>query len=159
LEFSTSIDVSGLQTNIAAQIWDTSGDEKYSSTWRALTYQIDGLVLVYNALDKNHGRLVETYAKAFALNLTTSVILVVAHKLGASDVKPVRPKLPKNIENVQIVICNAQEPLDDFFNQFNRFLERVQQAKLRKMEENEAALIGEAPPPRREVEQTESLDV
>jgi Rab-like protein 5 len=143
LEFQTSIDVSGLQTNISAQIWDTSGDEKYSSTWKAIANDTDGLVLVYNAFDKNHGRLVESYAKTFGAGLSTGVILVVAHKVGTSDGKPVRPKMPKQIENVQIVICNAAESLDDFFNQFNRFLERVQQAKIRKIEANERALVGD----------------
>jgi GTPase SAR1 family protein len=145
LEFTTSIDVSGLQTNISAQIWDTSGEEKYNSTWRAIANDADGLVLVYNAFDKNHGKLIESYAKTFAGGLSMGVILVVAHKIGTSDAKPVRPKMPKHIENVQIVICNAKEPLDDFFNQFNRFLERVQQAKMRRIEANERALVGEMP--------------
>jgi Rab-like protein 5 len=145
LEFATRIEVGGLQTNISVQIWDTSGEEKYSSTWHAIANDADGLVLVYNGFDKAHSRAIETYANSFARNLTMNVILVVANKIGAGDTKPSRPKMPKRIETVQIVVCNAKESLDEFFDQFTRFLARVHEQKLKKLEAQERALIGEMP--------------
>ena len=143
LEFTTTIDSSGLQQNIAAQIWDSSGDEKYSQTWPAIAHEADGVVLVYNAFDKDQGRQVETYAKTFAKNVDHEQVLVVAHKIGESESKPVRPKLPKPLEDVQIVITNAKENLDEFLDRFNDFLGRVQQARVKKIEDKERALIGD----------------
>jgi Rab-like protein 5 len=145
LEFSTTIDLYGNQTTISAQIWDTSGDEKYSPAWPAIVYNADGLVLVYNAYDKGQGRAIESYAKQFAKNIAVHLVLLVAHKIGESEQKPLRAKLPKPIDNAQIVIVDAKEPLDEFNNAFNRFLERVQQAKIRRVEEAERALVGEPP--------------
>jgi Rab-like protein 5 len=144
LEFSTTIDVSGLQSTISAQIWDTSGDEKYNATWPAVAYETDGLVLVYNAFDRTQGRSIPNYAKAFAHGLQGHTVLLVAHKIGTSEEKPIRAKLPKPIDSARIVVVNAKEPLDDFLNTFNKFLEKVQQAKIARIEDRERELIGEA---------------
>jgi Rab-like protein 5 len=144
LEFSTMIDVSGLQSTISAQIWDTSGDEKYSSMWPAIAHEADGLVLIYNAFDRAQGRAVPNYAKAFGQGMRAHIVLLVAHKIGASEEKPIRAKLPKPIDNAQITVVNAKESLDDFLNNFNKFLEKVQQAKIGRIEERERQLVGEA---------------
>jgi GTPase SAR1 family protein len=145
LEFSTTIEIFGMQTTISAQIWDTSGEEKYSQTWPAIAYKADGVVLVYNAYDKTQGRAIENYAKHFAKDVQVQQVLLIAHKIGESDQKPLRAKLPKPIETAQIAIVDAKESLDEFNNAFNRFLERVQQAKVKRVEESERALIGESP--------------
>ena len=142
LEFTTTIDSSGLQATISAQLWDSSGDEKYSAAWPAIAHEADGLVLMYNALDKNQGREIENYAKVFAKDLDSNQVAVVAHKIGESDAKPVRPKLPKSLEHVQIVIANAQDNLEDFMEQFSAFLGRVQHAKMEKIEQKERELVG-----------------
>jgi Rab-like protein 5 len=143
LEFSTTIDVSGLQSTISAQIWDTSGAEKYNSTWPAIAYEADGVVLVYNAFDKGQSRAVANYVKAFAQRLPAHVVLLVAHKIGDSTEKPNRARLPKPFDAAQIVVVNAKESIDDFLNNFNRFLEKVQQAKINRIEEKERELVGD----------------
>jgi Rab-like protein 5 len=145
LEFSTTIDLYGSPTTISAQIWDTSGEEKYAQAWPAIAHSADGVVLVYNAFDKVQSRAVENYAKHFAKGLSVHLVLLIAHKIGESDQKPIRAKLPKPIDSAQIIIVNAKDPLDDFNNGFNRFLERVQQAKVKRVEESERALVGEPP--------------
>ena len=143
LEFSATADVSGLQTNVSAQLWDTSGDTKYTAAWPAIAHQADGVVLVYNAFDKNQGRQIEQYAKAFAKDVGEEQCMVVAHKIGESDEKPVRPKLPKSLEKAQIVIVNAKEGVEQFLEQFNAFLGAVQQAKLKRVEAKERELVGD----------------
>jgi Rab-like protein 5 len=146
LEFAAAIEVGGLQTTISAQIWDTSGSDAYSQVWPAIAYQADAVVVIYNAYDKAQGRLAESYAKRFIKGLDPTVVLFVAHKIGHSDDKPLRPKLQKPLDTAQITIVDAREPLDEFFGTFNRFLERVQQAKVQRIEAGERALIGEARP-------------
>lgn len=143
LEFAATVDVYGLQSNISAQIWDTSGDEKYRAAWPAIAYHADGVCLVYNAFEKEQGRQMEAYAKAFCKDVNKSQVLVVAHKKGDSDAKACRPKLPKSLDNVQIIVTNAKDSADEFVDEFNKFLTRVQQHKLRKIEEKEKQLVGE----------------
>jgi Rab-like protein 5 len=143
LEFSTTIDLYGNPTTISAQIWDTSGEEKYLQTWPAIAHNADGVVFVYNAFEKSHGRAIENYAKHFAKGVPVHLVLLIAHKIGQSDQKPLRAKLPKPIDTAQVIVVDAKDPLDDFNNAFNRFLERVQQAKVNRIEESERALVGE----------------
>ena len=143
VEFTAQIDVFNLQTNVSAQLWDTSGDAKYNAAWPAIAYQADGVVLVYNAYDKNQGRQIEQYAKSFAKDINEDQCIVVAHKIGESEEKPVRPKLPKSLEKSEIVIVNAKEGIDQFLEQFNAFLGRVQQAKVKRIEAKERELVGD----------------
>ena len=141
LEFSATIDVNALQRTISAQIWDTSGDEKYRAAWPAIAHKADGVVFVYNAFDKNQGRQMEAYVKAFASNVSNGQIMVVANKKGEGE-RPVKPKI-QNLEKMQLVIADPKESLDDFLDSFNHFLGRVQEAKVRKIENRERELIGE----------------
>lgn len=158
LEFSTTIDVNGMQSNISIQLWDTSGEEKYSAAWPAIAKNADGVMLVYNANDKNQGRLVENYFKKFAQDVSPIQCLVVAHRIGESEGKPTRPKLPKSYEHVQIAIVDIKESTDSFFDQFNSFLGRVQQAKLKSIEEKERQLIGEEVPKKKHKPPAEDED-
>lgn len=150
LEFSTTIDVDGMQSNISVQLWDASGDEKYSAAWPAIARNADGAIIVYNANDKNQGKLIENYVKKFCHDVSPIQCLVVANRIGESEGKPTRPKLPKAYENVQKVIVDIQESTDSFFDQFNTFLGRVQQAKIKSIEDKERALIGEETPKRKQ---------
>jgi hypothetical protein len=72
-------------------------------------------------------------------------VLLIAHKIGESDQKPLRAKLPKPIDTAQIAVVDAKESVEEFNASFNRFLERVQQAKVKRVEESERALVGEPP--------------
>lgn len=141
LEFSATIDVNSLQRTVSAQIWDTSGDEKYRAAWPAIAYNADGVVLVYNAFDTSQARQMEAYVKAFASNVANSQIMIVANKKSDGE-RPVKPRV-QNLEKMQLVIADPKESLEDFFESFNQFLGRVQEAKLRKIENRERELVGE----------------
>ncbi|KAH0791126.1 intraflagellar transport protein [Histomonas meleagridis] len=143
LEFTTTIEVSGLQTNISVQLWDTSGDDKYSPAWPAIAKDSDGCIFVYNAHDKGQSRAVENYIKAFSKDLDPSLCMVAANRIGQIEGKPPRPKLPKGFEEATITMLNAQEDMDPFVEQFSVFLGKVYQAKMKAIEERERKLIGE----------------
>ncbi|OHT02022.1 Rab-like protein 5 [Tritrichomonas foetus] len=145
LEFVTEVEVSGLRTNISVQLWDTSGDEKYQMCWPAIAKDADGCVLVYNAHDKNAGRAAESYCKSFASKLNPKQVVIVANKIGESEGKPTRAKIPKYLEGTKIVLTNVSEGLDDFTENFAEFLASVYQQKMKRIEEEEKRLIGEAP--------------
>ncbi|OHT12186.1 hypothetical protein TRFO_18199 [Tritrichomonas foetus] len=78
-----------------------------------------------------------------------------------------RPKLPKAYEDTQISMINAKDALDQFADNFNDFLGRVQQEKIKRIEEKERELIGDissnkkkSRPAKHEVEEEpETLDI
>lgn len=146
LEFETQVEVTGLQTNISVQLWDTSGDEKWQMTWPAVAKGADGVMIVYNAVDENAGRLVLTYAKAFTQDLDASQVLIVAHKIGETEGKLSRPKLIKHIDQAKVIVANAKEGLDNINDDFADFLGRVFAQKMKGIEEEEKRLIGTAAP-------------
>ncbi|OHT04595.1 putative: rab-like protein 5-like isoform 2 [Tritrichomonas foetus] len=129
--------------------------------WPAIAKDADGCVLVYNAHDKNAGKAAENYAKNFAKDLNANQVVIVANKIGEADGKPTRAKLPKYLEGTKIVLTNVSEGLDDFTESFATFLSNVYQQKMKKIEEEEKRLIGEAPSkkPRAKKPSTENEEV
>jgi Rab-like protein 5 len=154
LEFATQISVRGLETNISVQLWDTSGEEKYQMAWPAIAKNADGVILVYNAVDKVSARATETYVKAFAKDMAPNQLFLVAHRMGGSE-KPIRPKLAPKFEAVKPIIVNAQEGLEALNDPFAGFLASVCQARIERIEEDERKLVGAgaqpeaAPPPKK----------
>lgn len=163
LEFTTTVDVNGLQTKIAVQLWDTSGDRKYQMAFPAIAKDADGCIIVYNAHDKSAGKATEEYAKDFAKDLNSNQVIVVANKIGEPEGKPTRAKLPKYLDGTKIALTNVQDGLEDFTESFGTFLSNVYQQKMKKIEEAEKRLIGEAPSKKpkakKQAEETEELNV
>jgi GTPase SAR1 family protein len=127
---------------VNVQLWDVSGDERYLTTWSAIAWGADGAILVYNGWDRDSAKRLEKYQR-FALELKPDQCLCVAHQIGAIEGKPVRPKIPKNVEGAQITLGNAAMPKDDFAVTINRWLSKVYQEKQLKLEEKERELLGE----------------
>jgi GTPase SAR1 family protein len=146
LEFSQQVAVASLQATLSVQLWDTSGDERYQMTWPAIAKNADGAVIVYNATDKVSGRAAENYAKIFCKDLTPSQVIVVAHRIGEVEGKPLRAKLPAPFDKIAPIIVNAQNSLDNFNDPFAAFLAAVQQAKTERIEAEERRLIGVSQP-------------
>jgi Rab-like protein 5 len=146
LEFAAQIEVGGLQT-ISVQLWDASGDAKYQMCWPAIGKNADGVIIVYNAHDKNSSRAVESYAKTFAADLAANQVIIAANKVGTADGKPSRPKLPRHLEESKLVLVNVKDGLDDFTHDFATFLGNVYQAKLSQVEAAEQRLVGAPVPP------------
>jgi hypothetical protein len=115
-------------------------------TWPAIAKNSDGAVIVYSATDKVSCRAVENYAKIFCKDLTPSQVIVVAHRIGEVEGKPLRAKLPVPFDKISPIIVNAQNGLDNFNDPFAAFLAAVQQAKTEKIEAEERRLIGAAQP-------------
>ena len=143
LEFSTTVDFSGYQGNINVQLWDVSGDEKYGASWSAIAHNADGIMVIYNANEISQGKQVENYIKNFAAKIDPTLCFVVAHRIGEIEGKPVKPRLPKAFENVQLVMTDVRESMDKLLAGFNEFLSRVQNEKVKRIEEQERQLIGD----------------
>ena len=146
LEFQQTLDINQMQQNIVIQLWDMSGDDRYSLTWPAIAKDADGLLLVYNGYEKKQGAALEKYCRELGKELTSKQILVVAHKIGETDEKVSRPKLPKGYEDARVVAADAKENFNAFVDQFDTFSAQVYQIKLKKIEEKEKKMIGEPVP-------------
>jgi hypothetical protein len=77
--------------------------------------------------------------------LVRRIILVVANKFGESDQKPIRAKMPKQLEKAQVALIDAKVAINDFITPFTRVLERVQRAKMLRVEAGERVLVWESP--------------
>lgn len=143
LEYSSPLDINGMQTAVDIQLWDTSGDEKYSLTWPAINKDADGILLVYNGYKKKDAQQIERYYRELGKGLDQKQILVVVHKIGESEEKISPPKLPKGVEP-KMVAADAKNNFAEFQEKFESFAAQCYQIKLKNIEEKEKEMIGEA---------------
>lgn len=141
LEFSATINVLELQRTISAQIWDTSGDERYRAAWPAIAHNADGVVIIYDGTDPSQASQVDMYAKAFAKSVGDLQVMFVANKKGECE-KLQKPRLQKP-RKVQLVSADPKVSADEFLDKFNHFLSRVQQEKVKRIENREKEMVGE----------------
>lgn len=144
LEYQAQIDNKGLPANIGVQIWDTSGDEKYQPTWPALAKNADGVFVVYNAFDKAQASEVEIFVKALAGGLDPSQVCVLANKIGTSEAKASKAKLPRQFEKVKPSLCDAKAKTDQVIDTFSNFLSSCYAKKLQSVEDAERRLVGDS---------------
>ena len=142
-EFQSTVNVSELQRVVTVFLWDTSGNEKYSSCWPAIAKDADGALLVYNAFDKPQAQVLEKYARELCKDLADIQVLLVANKIGQSENKPVRGKVPKHLEKAKIVAIDIKESLETFNEQFTTFLGQCVLKKQKDQEAAERRLVGE----------------
>lgn len=157
LEYSMTLNNSAFQTTIPIQLWDTSGDEKYSGTWPAIAKDVDGCAFIYNAYDKNQSKQIENYVKKFAKDMGLEQCCVVAHKIGEVEpgTKASRPKLPRTFENIKVMMADIKNGADPFIDEISNWFGIVHQSKMRKIEEQERQMVGDSQPKKKKESKNE----
>ena len=54
LEFDQNITVNNRNSKADIELWDCSGDRKFSEAWPALAWELTGVIFVFNPDDDSH---------------------------------------------------------------------------------------------------------
>lgn len=144
-ELELTLKINELQTSVTIELWDVSGDEKYSMIWPAIKKDADGILIVYKSCEKKQAQSLDRYCKAFGNDMTSGQCMVVAHKFGQEESKIAKPKLSNNFEIAKIVIINVADDITEFIEQFQNFCQILYNIKLRKIESYEKMAVDISP--------------
>lgn len=128
LEFECNgIEISlGKTANCEVELWDCSGNHKFSTCWPAFQKDANGVVIVYNPDEANHDKELETWYSQFVQgqNLKDSQCIVFAHhRPSAADLT--RTQLPSSLSRVTCVQTNLDEEPEAVRDEFHNFLAKV----------------------------------
>merc|ERR1712146_104423 len=136
-------EVKCMSQHVTIELWDVSGDTKYSKCWPAIKKDAVGCVLVYSPEKPNHEAEVEQWFQWFpkSMGMLPSQVMVI-QALSRAD-GPRKIALPN-----KLAFAGVQSPvvvtIDDLVvarKDFDRFLERVLQSVLDKQRQEEEDVV------------------
>jgi len=128
LEFECNgIEISpGKTANCEVELWDCSGNHKFSTCWPAFRKDTNGVLIIYNPNTGNHDKELETWYTQFVQSqgLKDSQCIVFAHhQPSAPDLT--KSHLPSSMSRVKCVQTNLDEEAEIVRDEFHNFLAKV----------------------------------
>jgi Rab-like protein 5 len=124
------------------ELWDVSGDDKYSGCWPAIQQKCVGIILVYNPETAQQVAEVEAWYQNFsqAMNLPPKQCMVI-QTLRDGNRKYEGNKLPPSLQQLAPPVVVASDDLSSVRPEFERFVNRVNQsvADVQRSEEDDIA--------------------
>jgi len=132
-------EVKCMSQHVTIELWDVSGDAKYSKCWPAIKKDAVGCVLVYNPEKAGHEQEVEQWFQWFpkAMNMSHSQVMAV-QAIPRSD-GPRKIPLPNKIAFASVgpAVVVTVDDLVCIRGAFDKFLEKVVQSVLDKQRQDE----------------------
>lgn len=142
LEFEGEVKCVSQQVTI--ELWDVSGDSKYSQCWPAIRKDAVGCVIVYNPEKQKDEQEVEQWFQWFprSMGFGPSQVLVVQALFRADG--PRKLPLPGKLQSAGIAhpLVVTADDLVACRKEFDKFLEKVLQGVLDKQRQDEEDVMG-----------------
>ena len=126
---------------VSVELWDIGGDRNFENGWPAITKDMNGCIIVYNASNTNHMKDLEFWYKAFIQGkVKEECCCVFAHCLSSEEYSKENPipKLPKSMTKLAATLTNLDIPdKDKIFSVFDK----VVQAASKDQKENEEKMV------------------
>ncbi|XP_022793043.1 intraflagellar transport protein 22 homolog isoform X4 [Stylophora pistillata] len=128
LEFESSgIEISpGKTANCEVELWDCSGNHKFSTCWAAFQKDTNGVLIIYNPDQSSHDKELETWYTQFVQSqgLKDSQCMVFAHR-RPSAADTTRSQIPSVLSRVKCIQTNLDEEPETVRDEFHNFLAKV----------------------------------
>ncbi|XP_068679299.1 intraflagellar transport protein 22 homolog isoform X1 [Montipora capricornis] len=116
----------GKTANCEVELWDCSGNHKFSTCWPAFQKDANGVLIIYNPDQANHDKELETWYTQFVQGqgLKDSQCIVFAHhQPSAGDMT--KTQLSSSLSRVTCVQTNLDEEPEAVRDEFLNFLAKV----------------------------------
>lgn len=133
-------------TKVSVELWDVSGDAKFSSGWPAIKQDVDGVLLVFSPDEKGHDRELENFFKSFVTDLNLkpeTQCMIFAHRSAAAQQKGAanaqKIKISKSLIKVPIAQTSLDYDTDLIRDEFDKLVASVY---LNRRDKEESAILG-----------------
>ncbi|XP_032236763.1 intraflagellar transport protein 22 homolog isoform X2 [Nematostella vectensis] len=144
LEFEcNSIEITpGRTANCEVELWDCSGNHRFSTCWPAFQKDANGVIIVYNPDQPNQDKDLETWYTQFVQTqmLKDSQCIVFAHHKPMGTERT-RTQIPPSLSKVTCVHTNLDEDPDSVREDFKNFLAKVLSNLTDKRDQEELSIM------------------
>lgn len=138
-------EVNGVRTktgvaDVAIELWDCSGDQKYEICWPSMQKNTDGIVFVFDPTIETQKKELENWYLHFAKGKGVTVeqcIVFARHKSGSTE----KATLGGTLNDVKLINSNVDDDPDSTHKHFQSFLRNVVIYSNARREKEELSII------------------
>lgn len=108
---------------IKIELWDVSGDKKFSSTWPAIKYGAHGVIIVVDAMSIRYDNALDEWLNGFCKDYNRENITCFSYK--KDDAKKGDPRPKKCNQYPALPIAEVKNDMSTLLPNFNKFVSKI----------------------------------
>ena len=109
-------------TKVKIELWDMSGDRRFESTWPAIKYGANGVIIVLDAVNDKYEATIDEWMNNFCTEINKENVTCFSYKKG--DSKGLA-KVKQSHQFPNLTICEVTNSVDSLLPNFNKFITRL----------------------------------
>ena len=107
---------------VRIELWDMSGDRRFESTWPAIKYGANGVIIVLDAVNDKYEAIIDEWMNGFCNEISQENVTCFSYK--KDDNKGfVKAKQSHQFPNLSI--CEVTNSMDSLLPNFNKFITKL----------------------------------
>ena len=110
---------------VKIELWDVSGDKKYSTTWPAIQYGVHGVIIVIDAMSLRYDNMLDDWLNGFCKDIDREKIVCFSYK--RDDSKKGEPRQKTCNQYPKLTIAEVKNDMNTLLPNFNKFITKILQ--------------------------------
>ena len=108
---------------VKIELWDCSGDKKYSSTWPAIQYGVHGVIIVIDAMSIRYDNYLDDWINGFCKEINRDHLVCFSYK--KDDAKKGEPRQKTCNTFPKLPIAEVKNDMSTLIPNFNKFISKI----------------------------------
>ena len=107
---------------VKIELWDMSGDKKYESTWPAIKYGANGVIIVLDAVNEKFEATIDEWMNNFCTDISPENVTCFSYK---KDDSKGLSKVKQSHQFPNLVISEVTNSMESLLPNFNKFITKI----------------------------------
>ena len=107
---------------VKIELWDMSGDRRFESTWPAIKYGANGVIIVLDAVNDKYEATIDEWMNNFCTEINKENVTCFSYK---KDDSKGLSKVKQSHQFPNLTICEVTNSVDSLLPNFNKFITRL----------------------------------
>ncbi len=107
---------------VKIELWDMSGDRRFESTWPAIKYGANGVIIVLDAVNEKYEGTIDEWMNNFCTEINKENVTCFSYK---KDDSKGLAKVKQSHQFPNLTICEVTNSVDSLLPNFNKFITRL----------------------------------
>ena len=104
------------------ELWDMSGDRRFESTWPAIKYGANGVIIVLDAVNDKYEATIDEWMNNFCTEINKENVTCFSYK---KDDSKGLSKVKQSHQFPNLIICEVTNSMDSLLPNFNKFITKL----------------------------------
>ena len=109
-------------TKVKIELWDMSGDRRFESTWPAIKYGANGVIIVLDAVNDKYEATIDEWMNNFCTEINKENVTCFSYK---KDDSKGLSKVKQSHQFPNLTICEVTNSMDSLLPNFNKFITKL----------------------------------